>query len=55
MLEEVITRLMDDGTTAGVVNLDFANAFETVSHRFILTALESFGLCAKMPDVSGPT
>ncbi len=35
ILEEAITRLMDDGNTAGVVYLDFARAFDSANHRFL--------------------
>ncbi len=39
---------MDDGNTADGVYLDFAKAFDSVKHRFLLARLESFGLCAKV-------
>ncbi len=46
--EETIRWLMDDGNTADVVNLDFANAFDSVIYRFLLTQLGSFGPCEKV-------
>ncbi len=39
---------MNGGNTADVVNLDFAKAFDSVNHRFVLAKLESFGLCDKV-------
>ncbi len=36
---------MADETTADVVNLDFAKAFGSVNHRFLLAKLDSMGLC----------
>ncbi len=47
MLKETIARFMDDGNSADVVYLDFAKAFGSVIHRFLLAKLESFGLCDK--------
>ncbi len=38
---------MDDGNTAEVVNVDFAKAFDSVDHRFLLVKPESFGLRKK--------
>ncbi len=48
MLEETITRFMDDGNTADVVYMDFAKVFDSVNLRFLLAKLESFGLCEKV-------
>ncbi len=39
---------MDDGSNADVVYLDFAMAFDSANHMFLLTKLESFGLCEKV-------
>ncbi len=39
---------MDDGSTADVMDLDFAKAFRSVNHRFLFAKLESFGLCEKV-------
>ncbi len=36
ILEETLTLVMDDGNSAGVVYLDFANTFGSVNHRFLL-------------------
>ncbi len=47
ILEETIARLIDDRNTADVVYLDFAKAFDSDNHRFLLAKLESFGLCEK--------
>ncbi len=38
---------MSDSNTADVVYLDFANAFISVDHMFLLAKLESFSLCEK--------
>ncbi len=48
VLEETISRLMDDGNTADMVYLDFAQAFASVNHRFLLAKLESVGLFDKV-------
>ncbi len=45
MIEETIARLMDDGNTADVVYLDFAKAFDSINHRFLLANFESFDMC----------
>ncbi len=39
---------MEDANTADVLYLDFAKAFDSVQHRFLLAKLESFGLCNKI-------
>ncbi len=39
--------LMDDSNTADVVYVDFAKPFDFVSHKFLLSKLESFGLPEK--------
>ncbi len=49
----MITQLMDDGNTAGVVYLGFTNAFDSVNHRFFLANPESFGLCKKFVLTDG--
>ncbi len=36
---------MDDGHAADMVCIEFAKGFLSVSHRFLLKKLESFGLC----------
>ncbi len=38
---------MDDANTADLVYLDFANAFDSANHRFLVAKLESLGLCKK--------
>ncbi len=35
---------MDDGHAVDAICLDFAKAFDTVNHRFILAKMKSFGL-----------
>ncbi len=47
LLKEKVIRLMDDSNTADVVYVDFAKPFDFVSHRFLLSKLESFGLPEK--------
>ncbi len=39
--EERVTRLLDEGHTVGLVHLDFAKAFNSVNHRFLLAKLKS--------------
>ncbi len=38
------TRLSDEGHTVGLVYLDFAKAFDSVNHRFLLAKLKSSGI-----------
>ncbi len=38
---------MDDGNTTDVVHLDYAKAFDSAYHKFLLAKLESFGLYEK--------
>ncbi len=45
---------MGYGNTAGVVYLDFAKAFDSANHRFLLAKPEPFGLCEKSSDGSDP-
>ncbi len=47
-LGETITRLMDDGNTAGVVYLDFAKTFESVYHSILSAKPKSFSLWQKV-------
>ncbi len=42
--EERVTRLMDEGPTVDFVYLDFAKAFDSVNHRFLLARLMSSGI-----------
>ncbi len=44
VFEEAVTRMMDEGNTVDVIYLDFAKAFDSVNHRFLLTKMKSFGL-----------
>ncbi len=39
-----MTRMMDEGHTVDVIYLDFAQAFDSVNHRFLLAKMKSFGL-----------
>ncbi len=39
-----MTRMMDERHTVDVIYLDFAKAFASVNHRFILAKMKSFGL-----------
>ncbi len=39
-----MTRMMDEGHTVAVIYLDFAKAFDSVNHRFLLAKMKSFGL-----------
>ncbi len=36
--------MIDEGHTVDVIYLDFAKAFDSVNHRFLLTKTKSFGL-----------
>ncbi len=51
ILEETITRLMDDGNTVDVVYLDCAKAVNAANHRFLLASLEPFGMFEKIDQV----
>ncbi len=42
--EECVTRLLDEGYTVELVYLDFAKAFDSVNHRFLLAKLKSSGI-----------
>ncbi len=42
--EERVTRLLDEGHTVDLVYLDFAKAFNSVNHRFLLAKLKSSGI-----------
>ncbi len=44
VFEEAVTRMIDEGHTVDVIYLDFAKAFESVIHRFLLANMKSFGL-----------
>ncbi len=35
--------MMDDGDTVDVIYLDFAKAFDSVNHSFLLAKMKSFG------------
>ncbi len=39
-----MTRMMDGGHAVDVIYLDFANALDSVNHRFLLAKMKSFGL-----------
>ncbi len=39
-----MTCMMDAGHTVDVIYLDFAKAFDSVNHRFLLAKMKSFGL-----------
>ncbi len=36
--------MRDEGHTVDIIYLDFAKAFDSASHRFLLTKMKSFGL-----------
>ncbi len=42
--ERPVTRMIDEGHAADVIYLDFAKAFDSVNHRFLLAKMKSFGL-----------
>ncbi len=44
VFEEAVTRMMDEGHTVDVIYLDFAKAFDSTNHRFLLVKMKSFGL-----------
>ncbi len=44
VFEEAVTSMMDEGHTVDVIYLDFAKAFDSVNHRFLLAKMKSFGL-----------
>ncbi len=46
VFEEEVTRMIDEGQTVDVIYLDFAKAFDSVNHRFLLAKMKSFGLGA---------
>ncbi len=39
-----MTRMIYEGHTVDVIILDFAKAFDSVNHRFLLAKMKSFGL-----------
>ncbi len=41
---DAVTRTMNEGHTVGVIELDFAQAFDSVNHRFLLAKMKSFGV-----------
>ncbi len=50
VFQEAVARMMDDGHTVVVIYLDFAKAFDSINHRFLLAKMKSFGLSdAVMP------
>ncbi len=42
--EDRVTRLLDEVHTVDLVFLDFAKAFDSINHRFLLAKLKSFGI-----------
>ncbi len=44
VFEEAVTRMVDEGHTVDVIYRDFAKAFDSVMHIFILVKIKSFGL-----------
>ncbi len=38
-----MTRVTDEGHAVDVINIDFAEAFDSVNHRFLLAKMKSFG------------
>ncbi len=42
--DERAARLLEEGHTAELVYLDFAKAFDSVNHRFLLAKLKSSGI-----------
>ncbi len=43
-LEFAVTRMMDEDPTVDVIYLDFAKAFDSVNHKFLLLKMKPFGL-----------
>ncbi len=39
-----MTRMIDEGHTIDVICLDFAKAFDSISHKFLLSKMKSFDL-----------
>ncbi len=44
VFEEAVTRMIDKSHTVDVIYLDFAKAFVSVNHKFLLAKMKSFGL-----------
>ncbi len=44
VMEEWVTRIIDDRETADNVFLDFAKKFDSVDHRFLFTKLQAYGI-----------
>ncbi len=40
IFEEAVTRMMDEGHTADVIYLDFAEAFDSVNHSLLLVKMK---------------
>ncbi len=43
VFEKKVIRMMDEGHTVEAIYLDFARAFDSINHRFLLAKMKSFG------------
>ncbi len=43
-MKDKVTKIMDSGDAVGLVFLDFAKAFDSVNHRFLVQKIKAYGI-----------